>query len=630
VKINISKIEDVLSELTEEQVSAVTAIIGEPVLVLAGPGSGKTKVIAHRAAWLNKEKGVDPHNIAMLTFGVKAANEMRLRLRDLMGHQLSEDVTVCTIHAFCKRLLVSWGDTRQKAKAWQLKRTIRGVLSKLEKEWIGWKDIQWWIDTAKNNGIAPYRAKEFLLQRLTEEQANLVLACYEATEEVLRQENTFTFPDLLRDVYLDFFESDKSHLDETRKRFKYILIDEFQDCMPLTIHILRAVCDNLYVVGDQNQALYGFVGAQPDIILDDAGFLRFKLTQNFRSTAELVDFSNKLVGAMRYPKVEDFKMTSTRVNNGMMPDGVEIFYPENEWLEAEAVVGICTTHDPKDVMVLARTNAQLGLIETELVHVGTPYVFAGDSGSFFSKAHVLAVTSYLRLAAGVGTDQDIINTVNVGISSNNRHPHRGLGYRFFEELRACGYTPMALLDLDGSDKRLSKYWRSIRGFQAFVSWLTDITLDKAVDAVCQACSEYWLYNEGSPTPDAGADDNILVDFDLIREMATRHGAKTALIEKLTPSTERTEGVILGTIHKMKGSERSIVVCIGWIEGLLPYVVRKNMITEIPVGYPSQIVDERRIAYVAASRAKDELIIMAPQVYRGEPTRASRFIREATK
>ncbi|HNR97298.1 MAG TPA: UvrD-helicase domain-containing protein, partial [Anaerolineae bacterium] len=424
---------DLLSQLNPSQAQAVQAIEG-PVLVLAGPGSGKTRVLTHRIAYLVKQCQMDPYNLMAVTFTNKAAREMRERLAKLIGQTNLDRLTVGTFHAICARIL------RREAQAIGMRTDfviydrddqlslLKSALRELNLDEKMYRPpaIQAAISRAKRSLLAP---GEYNPPTYWDEVVSRV---YERYQKLLQQNSAVDFDDLMM-LTTRMFEQHKQILHKYQQRYIQVLVDEFQDtdsAQYMLVRQLTAVRKNLFVVGDEDQSIYGWRGA------DYRNIQRFRqdfpaaqvilLEQNYRSTQNILDAARHVIALNR-------QRTDKRLwtqNDSGMPVTVYEAYDEQE--EAEYVVreieslARLKTCRYRDCAVMYRTNAQSRVIEDAFVRHGLPYKLVGAT-RFYERREIKDVLAYLRLTHNPHDDVSLQRVLNV--------PPRGIGQRTQETLQ---------------------------------------------------------------------------------------------------------------------------------------------------------------------------------------------------
>ncbi len=649
---------DLLNELNPAQRQAVEALDG-PVLVLAGPGSGKTRVLTYRVAYLVRECGINPYNIMAVTFTNKAAREMRSRLDKLIGARHLQQLTIGTFHAICARLL------RREAKvigfppnfviydrADQLG-LVRQALKELDLDEKMYRPpaIQGAISKAKRSLLTP---EEYNPPSYWHEVAGRAYGRY---QELLRANSALDFDDLLMYAVRLLYEHNQI-LQRYQRRYVYVLVDEFQDtdsAQYQLVRLLTAKRGNLFAVGDEDQSIYGWRGA------DFRNVRRFRddypkaqvmlLEQNYRSTQNILEAARHVIS---HNTLRTEKRLWTTNDHGL-PITVYEAYDEQE--EAEYIVseveklvaeGHCRL---RDCAIMYRTNAQSRVIEDAFVRHGLPYKLVGAT-RFYERREIKDALAYLRLIHNPYDDVSFKRILNV--------PPRGIGDRTERALEAWAarksvplYTALQLLQ-DAAEKRDSARakqdeptdamnlvspfdTRSSRVLLALLTlldqWIAarrDSSVLELVDRVL-ADSGYDDYiRDGT---DEGQDrwENIQELRTVAREYSdlpadtalTRFLEDVALVSDVDNLRDEVDAATLLTLHMAKGLEFGGVFIAGLEEGVLPH--SRSM------GEPEEMEEERRLCYVGMTRAKERLYLVhtfrRTRFGTQELSQPSRFLRD---
>ncbi|MCS6915000.1 MAG: UvrD-helicase domain-containing protein [Myxococcales bacterium] len=614
---------------------------GGPLLVLAGAGSGKTRVITHRLAELLR-RGVDPARILAVTFTNKAAGEMRERAEHLLGGRLGP-LWLGTFHATFARILRAYAERvglprdflifDDSDQVQLVTRLLRDM--KLDEHRVTPRAVLAGIDRAKNLGILPeaYRPSDYFTE--------LVAQVYPAYQERLRAAGGVDFGDLLL-LPLSLVRQDPEVAESLAERFEHVLVDEFQDTNPVQYELLRHLCSRrrqLFVVGDDDQAIYSWRGADVRHLLDflrdwpDAHLVR--LERNYRSTQIILTAANAVIA--RNPHRHQKTLYTER--DGGEP--ILCHQAQDERQEARFVAQLVRHleeeegRDLSDFVVLYRTNAQSRALEEALRAADVPYTVIGGM-RFYDRAEVKDVLAYLRLCANPADEVALRRVINV--------PPRGIGETTIARLEArarASQTTLwqALRDMVHSDAELPPQPR--RKLAAFVALVEDLSaLAGRVDLLQLA--EAVLTRTGylerlSSDPSAESQarrENVMELIGSIRERkeeAEQEGRTLRLVDYLeqvalvTGADASGRGVALMTIHAAKGLEFPVVILTGLEEGLFPSL-RPDDDRDDPVA------EERRLAYVAMTRARERLVLTfaAQRRLYGQmprPAEPSRFLRE---
>ena len=634
---------DVLEGLNSAQREAVQLIEG-PVLVLAGPGSGKTRVLTQRVAYLVKECGCEPYRIMAVTFTNKAAREMKERLHHLLGERLRQ-LTIGTFHAICVRIL------RRQARylgipsnfviydaADQLS-LIRQALKDLDLDDKTYRPqaIQAAISRAKSELIGP---DEYRPQTYWQEVASRV---YQRYQELLAANSALDFDDLLM-ATARLFRGHEDVLSKYQRRYRYILVDEFQDTNMAQYELLKLLSEkhrNLFVVGDEDQSIYRFRGADfrnLQRLRDDYPEARVVLLEkNYRSTQTILDAAKSVIAlnVHRTPKE-----LYTDKGQGLP---IAVFEAYNEQEEGQYVVDeiqrlvaqrFCR---PSDCAVMYRTNAQSRPIEDAFVWRGMPYKLVGAT-RFYERREIKDVLAYLRL---IHNPYD-----NVGLARVINLPPRGIGSKTIAQLEKwAGEMGVAIYDAlqmireregeEGAEVPLSlRARKALLGFMTLLEGLIaargKLDLLELLDLVL-ARTGYADYVQDGTEEGRDRWANIMELRTVAREYLdlppetalTTFLEEVALVSDVDNLDEQVDAPTLLTLHMAKGLEFPVVFMGGMEEGIFPH--NRSM------DDPDQMEEERRLCYVGITRAKERLYLIHAfrrtlfgQSELGQP---SRFIRD---
>ena len=605
----------ILDALNPAQRRAAEAASG-PLLILAGAGSGKTRVLTHRIAFLIKEVGVPPWRILAATFTNKAAGEMRERIEQLVGSEANE-LWIGTFHSICARIL------RRQAESFGLdpnfsiydeddrRATIRRVLDahQIDERDLAPRAVVSQISRAKNAMLDPL---EFAHQ--ANEHQRQIAELYADYERELRRNQALDFDDLLIEVVRQF-DRHPDILQTYQERFEHLLVDEYQDTnrpQYLLCRQLAAHHRNICVVGDDDQSIYQFRGADIRNILDferdypDARLVR--LEQNYRSTGRILAAANAVISHNQGRKGKELW------TNGPEGDPVAVVECDSDRREARHVVDAIRRYDRLgryalgDAAVLYRTNAQSRPFEEELQRAGLPYVIVGGI-RFYDRREIRDVLSYLRLLINPADDIALRRIVNM--------PRRGIGDTSLDRLQvfaqAQGWSLSTALghldDVPGLNGRARK---SLSAFAALISELMAaaeaLSLPELGFAVVEK-SGYRAMLTAENTPEAEARlqniDQLLADMTEFADANPDATLATYLEEKsLLTSADESDNdgnaITLMTLHGAKGLEFPLVFVCGLEEKLFP----TGRAVDDPD--PQAIEEERRLCYVGMTRAQEQL------------------------
>lgn len=619
---------DLLSSLNEQQAEAVKQTDG-PLLIIAGAGSGKTRVITVRIAYLIAEKGVAPHNILAVTFTNKAAGEMRARVESLLkGERLQSAPLISTFHSFCVRILrqdiekLEEGYTRNFTiyDTDDSTKVIRACIRDLglDEKKLQPRSVRNIISAAKNRGedAEQYAARV----EYGDDKKAAIAKAFKMYDERLHKANALDFDDLLIKT-VKLLERSPDTREKYNDRYKYILVDEFQDTNTLQLALIRSLTEkqeNICVVGDDAQSIYGFRQADIRNILDfEQHYPNAKLImleQNYRSTQTILDAADAII-----KNNIDQKKKKLWTSN---PSGERVFYCQAYDGDAEArfVAGRIEEHfrrDPSErIAVLYRTNAQSRLFEEALRRLRIPYNIVGGF-SFYERAEVKDIIAYLKLAMNPSDDIALLRVINT--------PPRGIGKTSLDELQRQANTAGTSLwntiidiadDTIVSEVRLTpRAKEALRAFRRTLESLISkaenaVSLERPVSDIVVAAIEDTGYAdtlraEGGDEAASRLENleelvNAAVDYDRQAENGLRdfidHAALTSDIDRY----DSEAAVTLMTVHSAKGLEFPIVFLVGLEDGIFPHSRSFDDRKELE--------EERRLAYVAITRAEKLLYI----------------------
>ena len=627
--------------LNPQQKEAVWQTEG-PVLILAGAGSGKTRVLTHRIAYLIEEKGINPWNIMAITFTNKAAGEMRERVDKIVGFG-SESIWVSTFHSSCVRILRRYIDRLGYDHNFTIydtddqKSLMKDICKKLQIDTKIHKEraILAAISSAKDELITP---EEYELNAMGDFSKKKIAQAYKEYQKELKKNNALDFDDLIVKT-VELFRSCPDVLDSYQERFRYIMVDEYQDTNTAQFKFVSLLAEkykNLCVVGDDDQSIYKFRGANIGNIL---GFEKvfpqakvIKLEQNYRSTQNILDAANEVI-----------HNNMGRKNKSLWTDNEEgepIHYRQfmNAYEEAEYIAGDISRRvredgcQYKDCAILYRTNAQSRLFEEKFLMANIPYKLVGGV-NFYARKEIKDLLSYLKTVDNGKDDLAVRRIINV--------PKRGIGpasltkvqdyadqkgISFYDALRETENIP-ALGRAAAKITPFVTFIQSLRSKLEYVSvseLLTDIIEETGYVAELQA--------EGTEEAE-GRIENInelitkVVSYEEENEDPTLSGflEEVALIADIDTVDGDDNQVLLMTLHSAKGLEFPYVYLAGMEDGIFPSYMT------ITADDPTEIEEERRLCYVGITRAMKELTLTCAQqrMIRGETqyNRPSRFIRE---
>src|SRR5712692_9706937 len=648
---------DLLAGLNEPQREAVTTTEG-PVLILAGPGSGKTRVITHRIAYLVQHEHVSPWHILAVTFTNKAAREMRERLEKLVGINESKEMTIGTFHAICARVLrieadylLPLGLNRSFVifdtddQATLVKQAIREL--NLDEKQYRPLTIQAMISRAKNNLQGPDQMAELAAKYLEEVAARV----YKQYQKLLRANNGVDFDDLLM-LTEQLWRREPGVLRKYQARWQYVHVDEFQDCNLPQYKLVRQLgfgtderhegLGNVCVVGDDDQMIYTWRGASAENVERfERDFPRTKiimLEQNYRSTQTILDAAQNVV---RRNRLRKDKRLWTDLGEGEKIILHEAYDEEEEGLfTAREIKRLLARGDIDrlgDVAVMYRTNAQSRALEEQFLRANIPYKVIG-SRKFYERKEVKDMLAYLRLLANTHDDLSLQRIINV--------PNRKIGPKTFGELQHwAGERHLALYD---AIQQINEHPTLAKTAKAALSGsgrllvdlagaIEELQLPEMRDRVAERSGHGPELRE---TPEGEERWSNVLELRRVAEDYSEIETRTALelfLENValvggadTTQTgengtimkdERNDAVTLITLHAAKGLEYPVVFIVGMDEGSLPHARS--------VDKPEQLEEERRLAYVGFTRAMYRLYLVRARrrSFWGEaqPSVPSRFL-----
>ena len=602
--------------LNDRQQDAVFHTEG-PLLVLAGAGSGKTRVLTHRIAYLIEEKGVNPWNIMAITFTNKAAEEMRNRVDRLVGFG-SESIWVATFHSSCVRILrryielIGFSNNFSIYDTDDQKVVMRQVIKKMDLDPKLYKEraLLSAISNAKNEFISPEELEASAGLDLREKTIALV---YKEYQNRLKENNALDFDDLLVKT-VELFQSQPQVLETYQNRFQYIMVDEYQDTNSVQfqfIHLLASKHKNICVVGDDDQSIYKFRGADITNILgfEDAfpGAYVVKLEQNYRSTTSILDVANEVI---RHNHSRKEKRLWSEKGQG---EQVTFSLFDNGYDEADAVIRAVKKAVEEegvgysDCAVLYRTNAQSRLFEEKCIAYNIPYRLIGGI-NFYQRQEIKDVLAYLKTIDNAKDDIAVRRIINV--------PKRGIGQTSIDRVQAFAdkkginfYQALKAADqIPSIGKAAGKIRAFVDQIEVFRVQLKILTIAELIESILESTGYLEelenLEEEKAEQKKENLDElmNKAVDFEESKEEGTlgeflEEVALVADIDQLDASSNR---MLLMTLHAAKGLEFPQVFLCGMEEGLFPSYM------SIGSGDPDDVEEERRLCYVGITRAMDKL------------------------
>ncbi len=628
---------DFLTSLNHAQRQAVEAVDG-PVLILAGPGSGKTRVITHRIAYLVKVCGVKAFHIMAVTFTNRAAREMKGRLQKLIGQQI-ESLSIGTFHSICAQIL------RREGRAIGLNSSfviydeddqLKVVKQSLEAEKLDPKQfapraLLSAISSAKSSLIGP---KEYS-ERINSYFDEIVYRVYQRYQLLLDRSSAVDFDDLLMKV-VSLFKAHPDILATYQSRYVHILVDEFQDTNAVQYMLVKQLSGkyhNVCVVGDPDQSIYSWRSADLRNILDfEKDYPEAKvlfLEQNYRSTKTILNVATDVISANIQRKPKELWTE----NETGSPVTIIERYSERE--EAQSVVNSIETLvnqgriSYKDCAVMYRVNAQSRVLEEAFMRYGMPYMLVNSTG-FYHRREVKDIISYLRVIQNPSDDISMTRIINI--------PGRGIGQRTLSQLYSLAgsrqdslYT--VLKEVVKGGFLSSRITSTLVGFlimiDKFIEERQTMGLVKLLDEIllCTAYKEY--LNRGEDGDERWENvmelRSVAAEYDSSNstESLVAFLEKVSLVADADDLNDSTGAVTMVTLHQAKGLEFSVVFIVGLEEGILPH--------SRSLDDPGEMEEERRLCYVGITRAKERLYLLRTHrrtlFGKGSANRASRFLRD---
>jgi DNA helicase-2/ATP-dependent DNA helicase PcrA len=610
----------ILDQLNKPQREAVSAQ-SQPVLVLAGAGSGKTRVLVHRIAWLIQVEKISPFAILAVTFTNKAASEMRFRIEQLLGSPIG-GMWVGTFHGLAHRLLRRHWQEANLIQSFQILDSddqlcmVKRVTQSLqldEKEWPS-KHSRWYINNCKDEGIRPQNIED--MGDKTTWQLRTIYAAYEAA---CQRAGVIDFAEMLLRSQ-ELLRDNPNLLQHYQQRFRHILVDEFQDTNALQYAWIRLLCGNSsppFAVGDDDQSIYAWRGARIENILNFSKHFAqtntIRLEQNYRSTGNILKAANAVIA---HNEARLGKNLWTDQSDG---SPIHIYAAFNELDEARYSASrieqwVIEGGQYQDIAILYRSNAQSRVFESTLNEHGIPYGVYGGL-RFFERAEIKDALSYLRLIVNRHDDPSFDRVIN--------QPTRGIGNKTVDIIHqyarehslSLWYAAKALVDADSFSPRAGN---SVRGFILLINTISDdiidLSLEEQVEKVIIASKlkEYYLKKDKGDIGQARIENlNELVSAaqEFYYKPDDEHADMNFLTAFLShASLEAGEGqakagdncVQLMTLHAAKGLEFPVVFLTGLEEGLFP--------SECSINEAGRLEEERRLCYVGITRAEKQLVI----------------------
>tara|TARA_Y100000389_G_scaffold205127_2_gene263664 strand:- start:7991 stop:10153 length:2163 start_codon:yes stop_codon:yes gene_type:complete len=628
----------ILDSLNDVQRQAVTAP-AEPALIIAGAGSGKTRVLVHRAAWLMEVEGVSPQSLLAVTFTNKAATEMRSRIENLLRIPV-QNLWIGTFHGLAHRMLRYHWQEADLSQNFQIidsddqLRIIKRLLKNLdidENQWIP-KEIQWFINGQKDEGLRPHNLNDE--GDLNRKQ---LISFYDSYEKICRRGSLVDFAELLLRAH-ELLRNNENLLEQYRRRFRHLLVDEFQDTNAIQYSWLKLLAGDMgvpFVVGDDDQSIYQWRGAKVEHInyfqKDFPSANIIKLEQNYRSTETILNAANAVI-ANNSSRVGKNLWTESNIG-----ESIKVYSAYNERDEADFIINrlhewINQGNARTDSAILYRSNAQSRVLEEGLINAQIPYKIYGGL-RFFERSEIKDALAYLRLVSNLDDDSSFERIIN--------KPTRGIGTRTIQIIRdysrenTCSLWQAAEAIVNhGLSSRAEK---SVNDFMELIrrmaNEIKNMDLHNKVDHVIQLSMLIDFFKK-----EKGDKGETRIE-NLAELVSAAKSFEVDPIEDISPvnkflshaALEAGEGqadswedcVQLMTMHSVKGLEFPLIFMCGMEDGLFPH--------QRSTSNPSGLEEERRLCYVGITRAKQLLYITHAEQRRlhgiDNFSQPSRFISE---
>ncbi len=631
-----------LENMNDMQMQAICQTEG-PVLILAGAGSGKTRVLTHRAAYLIEEKNVNPYHIMAITFTNKAAGEMRERIDAILSYG-SESIWVSTFHSACVRILrrfidrIGYETNFTIYDADDQKQLMRDICRHLQIDTKIYKERFFLnaISHAKDELISP---QSYLADAQGDYNKQRIAQVYAEYQHMLQKNNALDFDDLIMKT-VELFQSDGEVLDYYQERLRYIMVDEYQDTNTAQFTLVRLLAskyENLCVVGDDDQSIYKFRGANIRNILNFEHYFPnavvIKLEQNYRSTQNILDAANSVIANNIGRKAKRL-WTDNETGDQITFKQFDTANDEADYIATDIQKKVkMRKYQYHDCAVLYRTNAQSRLFEERFITSNIPYKIVGGV-NFYARKEIKDLLAYLKTIDNARDDVAVQRIINV--------PKRGIGattiakvqayaieqeISFYQALRAASEIP-------GIGKAASRIEPFVTFIQAMRSKTDLIPLSDLLQEIIDTTA-YVKGLEAEGTDEAQARiENIqelqgkVMTYEQFEDTPTLSGflEEVALVADVDSLDADSDYVVLMTLHSAKGLEFPQVYLAGMEDGLFPSYM--SISSDNPA---EEIEEERRLAYVGITRAKKNLAITCARqrIVRGETqyNKVSRFVRE---
>ena len=607
--------QNLLEGLNDKQYEAVVNTDG-PCLVIAGAGSGKTKVLTHKIAYLLEEKDVKPWNILAITFTNKAANEMKERVGNLVG-EAAKDMWIGTFHSICVKILRRFIDRIGFEHSFVIfdtsdQRTlIKECLKDLQIDDKMFTDriVQFEISNAKNDMKEP---EEYEAISKGDYRKEKIASVYRLYQKRLKENNAIDFDDIIN-YTIKIFKENEDVLDYYTNKFNYILVDEYQDTNKSQFTLIRLLADahgNITVVGDNDQGIYSFRGADISNILnfekDFKGTKIIKLEQNYRCTQNILNAANSVIknNEVKYKKKlwtenEEGSLPTFHVSDDEYDEGRYIVEEINHLRREEY-------YKYSDFAVLYRMNSQSRAIEEILRREDIPYKIVGGL-KFYERKEIKDIIAYLRLINNTSDNLALKRIIN--------EPKRGIGKTSLDKIQAISEQtgiPMYNIIKEADQYGLARVYANAQSFVAVIEDLISKKDEYTITELIKHTLKETGYTKALEEENSIEAENRIENLEEFLTVAVQFEEEEAendlssFLEGITLSSdldgmdEEEESVTLMTLHSAKGLEFPVVFLVGMEEGIFPGYKS--------IGEPKELEEERRLCYVGITRAKNNLFL----------------------
>ena len=605
--------EEILKELNDKQYEAVVNYEG-PSLVIAGAGSGKTKVLTYKIAYLIQQIGVKPWNILAITFTNKAANEMKQRIETLVG-EVSKDMWIGTFHSICVRILRRYIDRIGFDSSFIIfdtsdqKTMIKNCLKDLniDDKMFTDRSVQFEISNAKNEMLEP---ETYLARANGDFRKEKIASVYMMYQKRLKENNAIDFDDIIN-FTIKILTENPDVLEHYSEKFKYILVDEYQDTNKaqfMLVSLFASRYGNITVVGDNDQGIYSFRGADISNILnferDFPGTKIIKLEQNYRCTKSILNAANSVI---KNNEVKYDKKLWTENETGNLP---KVYKSEDEYDEARYIVEQINHlkreeyYKYSDFAILYRMNTQSRAIEEILVREDIPYKIIGGL-KFYERKEIKDIIAYLRLIYNPNDNLSLIRIIN--------EPKRGIGKTSLDQVQKLAEEnskSMYEIIKNAEQYGLNRVFANSREFIQVIEELRQLQKELDISELIKETLNKTGYTKALELENSVEAENRIENLEEFLTVAIEFEEQSAdntlaeFLESITLSSdvdnleEEQDTVTLMTLHSAKGLEFPVVFLVGMEEGIFPGYKS--------IGEPKELEEERRLCYVGITRAKDNL------------------------